>query len=388
MCTTHFCTRQASAKLEAWLHQNAGHENKVLDEVIAPQNTRTLRNFLLGQLEIFLVNNMSKKSLEDSLQEYARNLGANSIIPTTIKQFKKLASFLDGEVHFYAACCAPCNRTDTTCTHCGQPVWIGKRPRHVFFVRSVKRWLEDLLRVPTLRVAIEQFRMRKQEEGVIGDVLDGEVAQDLVLKGTAILVYECCDSPCAIAGWFRREKDFCFLANWDGFLPFKNRSSKTMDVSTLSLLMLPPALRMQAELLFTWWGVSGHPSNLNPFLRVALADFFESINDFLTSDSTHSLRLYLATSDTCTAEPRLILLLASCDCPAQRQVSGERGPGAKHGCEKCHSFGWQDPAVKAAREARAATRAATVTEVCMQDLHAQINSLSIGATRLRQGECR
>lgn len=103
MCATHFL----SAKLEAWLHQNAGHENKVLDEVIAPNNTRTLRDFLLGQLEIFLVNNASKKSLEDNLQEYARNLGTNSIIPTTIKQFKKLTSFLDGEVQFYAACCAP-----------------------------------------------------------------------------------------------------------------------------------------------------------------------------------------------------------------------------------------------------------------------------------------
>lgn len=41
--------------------------------------------------------------------------------------------------------------------------------------------------------------------------------------------------------------------------------------------------------------------------------------------------------------PRLILLLASCDCPAQRQSSGERGPGSFLGCEKCHQFGWQKP---------------------------------------------
>lgn len=80
--------------------------------------------------------------------------------------------------------------------------------------------------------------------------------------------------------------DFCFLANWDGFLPFKNQSSKTMDVATLSLLMLPPALRMQAELLFTWWGVSGHPSNLNPFLCIALEDFFDSIEHFANEAGT------------------------------------------------------------------------------------------------------
>ena len=88
--------------------------------------------------------------------------------------------------------------------------------------------------------------------------------------------------------------DFCFLANWDGFLPFKNRSSKTMDVATLTLLMFPPRIRFQPELLFTWWGVSGHPSNLNPFLRIALEDFLQSMKDFITPEGTHALDVCIA----------------------------------------------------------------------------------------------
>jgi hypothetical protein len=88
------------------------------------------------------------------------------------------------------------------------------------------------------------------------------------------------------AGFLRLDKDFFFIANWDGFQPFKNISSKTMDVATLALLNFPPALRMQPELLFTWWGVSGHPSNLNPFMRVALEDFFSSIREFFVHKST------------------------------------------------------------------------------------------------------
>jgi hypothetical protein len=87
-------------------------------------------------------------------------------------------------------------------------------------------------------------------------------------------------------GFLRLSKDFCFIANWDGFHPFKNISSKTVDVATLALLMFPPALRMQPELIFTWWGVSGHPSDLNPFLRLALDDFLSSIEEFDNEEGT------------------------------------------------------------------------------------------------------
>ena len=49
------------------------------------------------------------------------------------------------------------------------------------------------------------------------------------------------------------------------------------------------------------------------------------------------------------ADQRLLLVLASCDCPAQRQITGEKGPGARLGCEKCHQCAWRDPKYDEAR---------------------------------------
>ena len=53
----------------------------------------------------------------------------------------------------------------------------------MFFVRSVKEWLADLLKVPALKKAINQYRKRKVGTDVIADVLDGKVARDLEREG-------------------------------------------------------------------------------------------------------------------------------------------------------------------------------------------------------------
>lgn len=50
-----------------------------------------------------------------------------------------------------------------------------------------------------------------------------------------------------------------------------------MDVASLVFLGLPQMLRTRAELIFTWWGVSLHVTNLNPFLDFALSEFYESV---------------------------------------------------------------------------------------------------------------
>jgi hypothetical protein len=49
-------------------------------------------------------------------------------------------------------------------------------------------------------------------------------------------------------------------------------------VANLILLSLPPALRTQPELICTWFGLSAPVSNLNPFLQVALEDFYDSVS--------------------------------------------------------------------------------------------------------------
>lgn len=132
----------------------------------------------------------------------------------------------------------------------------------------------------------------------------------------------------ASLGYLRPEMDF-LLRRKLGWLP---------PIQGL-VLQDSASLRHQPELLFTWWGVSGHPSNLNPFLRIALDDFLASVADFAKEKGIrHALVFKVPNSRYCIV-PRLVLLLASCDSPAQRQVSGERGPGASLGGEKCHQFG-------------------------------------------------
>lgn len=125
--------------------RHAGRASDVLSQPIFPGSNRTLRAFVLGKLEHFLANHLSKATLEEDLRETARNLGKDAITSTTMKQFKTLTAYLDGEVTFYAACCRPYDRHTATCDVCGQAVWLNKRPRHVFFVRSLKAWLKDVL---------------------------------------------------------------------------------------------------------------------------------------------------------------------------------------------------------------------------------------------------
>jgi hypothetical protein len=146
-----------------------------------------LRQFLLGKLEIFLGRQLSKAALEEILCEEARTLGAGNLVPTTMHQFKKLTSFLHGEIRFYVACCAPCNRTARLCPVCKAELWAGKRPKHVAFVRSVKDWLTELLTVPALARAIELYRLRRSSQGSYADVLDGRVVQQLIQRRTDIM---------------------------------------------------------------------------------------------------------------------------------------------------------------------------------------------------------
>ena len=74
------------------------------------------------------------------------------------------------------------------------------------------------------------------------------------------------------------------MANWDGFRPYKNLSSKTVELANLVFLGLPPALRTRPEFIFTWWGSSTSPSNLNPFLDVALSELSDWLWDNMSND--------------------------------------------------------------------------------------------------------
>lgn len=61
---------------------------------------------------------------------------------------------------------------------------MGKRPKHVAFVRSVKDWLTELLTVPALARAIELYRQRRSSQGSYADILDGRVVRELIQRRT------------------------------------------------------------------------------------------------------------------------------------------------------------------------------------------------------------
>ena len=256
-------------------------EPDVLQQPIAPGSERLLRDYVLDCYEIYIVKQLTKATLENILSVNKKSLGSQSLVPTTMAQFRKLTGWLQGDVNFYLACCVPCGAEQRECPTCKKSLWNGSRPKHIFFTRSVKAWLNHLLDVPKVAQAISEYRKRKPRENVIGDVLDGKLTTDLVKDS---MIDRTCYSH-LIVEWLRLDKDLCFLANWDGFRPFKDQSAKSVDVANLILLSLPPALRTQPELIFTWFGLSAPVSNLNPFLHVALEEFFDSVGDFEDDDS-------------------------------------------------------------------------------------------------------
>lgn len=264
---------------------NATAQSTLLDMPIMPGSTRTLRAYVLEKFELFVVHKLSQAAFGEILRSNAKDLGPENIAPTSMSQFKQLVGWLSEEVKFYVACCVPCGASEKKCPQCGQPLWIGRRPAHIFFTRSVKTWLQRVLEVPKLAEAIAEFRSRASWDGRIADVLDGKVTKDLIAQGAFASRVQC-HSGNTSPGWLSLERDFCFLANWDGFRPFKDLSAKSVDLANLVLLSFPPALRNQPELIFTWFGLSARVSNLNPFLDVALEDFFDSVGDFDDDNST------------------------------------------------------------------------------------------------------
>lgn len=95
---------------------------------------------------------------------------------------------------------------------------------------------------------------------------------------------------------YRPMCDFGFMANWDGFRPFKDLSAKTAELASLVFLGLPPGMRNRSEFILTWWGLSSSPSNLNPFLDIALTEFSNSYHKGLEKEEGMCMLLFLSLS--------------------------------------------------------------------------------------------
>lgn len=168
-------------------------ESSVLSRNIEPENPKspTLRDYVLARFEMLLTLNLSKSSLETMMQQENRERGGQTLIPTTLRQFKKLTSFLSGEIRFYAVCCVPCDGSMSTCPVCKAELFVApnsKRPKCIMFVRSVKAWLIELLRVPDLAAAVRRTQRRAGRDGVIADIWDGKVVKELAAGGTECIL--------------------------------------------------------------------------------------------------------------------------------------------------------------------------------------------------------
>lgn len=134
--------------------------------------------------------------------------------------------------------------------------------------------------------------------------------------------------------------DIAFLAVADGWLPFK-RGAKSVWTCQLACLNLPPEIRLRPELVFTWFGFFGNPSNsLDPFFRLALGPFVEA----LSRDRTFVLAVACIGTNFIffwlfAIGNRIILALVGGDEGAVKKISGHMMHGSLLACENCHGCG-------------------------------------------------
>lgn len=127
-----------------------------------------------------------KASLEADLRHHAMNAGPEHLIPHSAKECMRLMSFLRSDVTFFVACCEPYAHTEETCKGCGESLWTcgqRRRPRHIFFVRKVRPWIERMMRVQALEAAVQHMRSQEHQPGVWTDIIDGSYIQDLIRDG-------------------------------------------------------------------------------------------------------------------------------------------------------------------------------------------------------------
>lgn len=181
----------------AWISDKSGFELEILDQPIANGHTRRLRELILDYVEMMLIKHESKAAIEVHLRTLKHSLeiageskedAKKNLVPTTIKQFTKLISYLRSETKFYIACCCACSTTETKCPICGDELWTAAgRPKALFFLRRVRPWLMKLLEGRIIRAAVESYRKRTPPAaGVLADYLDGKYIKDLIRSGTIV----------------------------------------------------------------------------------------------------------------------------------------------------------------------------------------------------------
>ena len=185
----------------------------VLDQPIAKGHALRVRDIVLNTAEMMIVKQLSKSAIEVHLRALKQSVtmegetpeeARQNLVPATVAQFKKLAGFLQEDTAFYVACCCPCSTTDENCPICNEDLWTvaskkgTRRPKALFFVRSVRSWLEKLLGMPMLQRAIDEYRKRKPLPDIYSDYLDGDYVKELISSGMCLLVCEIHKNLCPV----------------------------------------------------------------------------------------------------------------------------------------------------------------------------------------------
>ena len=185
-------------------------------------------------------------------------------------------------------------------------------PRQMYCYNSLIEFLKRRLLQPGFIDRCEAWRNRTAQEGVLGDVFDGQVWKDFM-------------NPEGVP-FLSMPYNFALTVNVDWFQPFK-KSVYATGIIYLAVLNLPRTERFTSEnilLLGVIPGPTERELTINTFLKPLTEELLKLWNGVVME--THDNRLVLV---------RAALLCVACDVPAARKVCGFSGHRELRGCSKC-----------------------------------------------------
>lgn len=185
-------------------------------------------------------------------------------------------------------------------------------PRQMYCYNSLIEFFKGKLLQPGFVHRCETWRNRTTQEGVFGDVYDGQVWKDFMNPdGTPFLSVP---------------YNFALSLNVDWFQPYK-RSVYSTGIIYLAVLNLPRTEQFTSENILLLGVIPGPKEpelTINTFLKPLVEELLKLWNAILMQ--THDNRFVLV---------RAALLCVACDVPAARKVCGFSGRRAFRGCSKC-----------------------------------------------------
>lgn len=193
---------------------------------------------------------------------------------------------------------------------------IKLRPRMVYCYSNLRNTLSSFINRPGFLKKITEWRNRKMQDGIMGDIYDGALWKSMqTFDGAPFL-----SDPYTLA---------CSL-NVDWFQPF-TRSQYSVGVLYLVINNLPRQERYRRENVILC-GIIPGPHEPRGVINSYLSPLVQDLLDFY-----QGVKMKVVTGMLCplslTFKVALISVIA--DIPAARKVAGIVGHSAKLGCSRC-----------------------------------------------------